>query len=51
MSRVDQRNLRNESEDARPPRGVSDRAARVLLLFGGGLLLSVLVSCACGPVR
>ena len=42
---------RNEPGDARPPRGLSERAARILMLFGGGLLLSVLVSCACGPVR
>jgi hypothetical protein len=28
-----------------------ETAGRVLFLLGGGVLLSVLVSCACGPVR
>ena len=28
-----------------------ERFGRILFLFGVGLLLSVLVSCACGPVR
>ncbi len=28
-----------------------ERIGRILFLFGGGILLSVLVSCACGPVR
>ena len=29
----------------------AEGAARVLFLLAGGLLLSALVSCACGPVR
>jgi hypothetical protein len=41
--------------DARtPPRretGASERASRIFLFLAGGLLLSILVSCACGPVR
>ena len=28
-----------------------ERFGRILFLFGGGILLSVLVSCACGPVK
>ena len=28
-----------------------ESVGRILFLFGGGLLLSVLVSCACGPTR
>jgi hypothetical protein len=28
-----------------------ETAGRLLFLVGGGVLLSVLVSCACGPVR
>ena len=36
------------------PAGSSGRmesAGRLLFLLAGGVLLSVLVSCACGPVR
>ena len=35
------------------PRGsvLAEVASRILFLFAGGLLLSVLVSCACGPSR
>ena len=32
-------------------RSLAEGAARILFLFAGGLLLSALVSCACGPVR
>ena len=28
-----------------------ERFGRILFLFGGGILLSALVSCACGPTR
>jgi hypothetical protein len=41
-------------DDAKSPETASTRvetAGRVLFLLGGGVLLSVLVSCACGPVR
>ena len=30
---------------------LTEVASRILFLFAGGLLLSVLVSCACGPSR
>lgn len=29
----------------------AERASRIFLFLAGGLLLSILVSCACGPVR
>ena len=29
----------------------SERGSRIFLFLAGGLLLSILVSCACGPVR
>ena len=31
--------------------GRMESAGRLLFLLAGGVLLSVLVSCACGPVR
>lgn len=51
MKHVDERPQGNEPEIAPEPRGLGERAGRILFLFGGGLLMSVLVSCACGPVR
>lgn len=39
------------SERASGCRRIAEGTARVLFLFAGGLLLSALVSCACGPVR
>jgi len=33
------------------PRSGAQSASRLALLLAGGVLLSVLVSCACGPVR
>ena len=46
-------NANGERPDAKPA-GSSCRmesAGRLLFLIAGGVLLSVLVSCACGPVR
>jgi hypothetical protein len=51
MNPVDVRNRGNEPESVSPSRTLTERAGRILFLFGGGLLMSVLVSCACGPVR
>ena len=35
-------------ETRRTPR---EAAGKVFLLLAGGVLLSILVSCACGPIR
>ena len=51
MESTEERTSAHASESQPPPRSVGDRVGRILLLLGGGLLLSVLVSCACGPVR
>ena len=42
-----------ETPPTERPRGsaLTEMASRILFLFAGGLLLSVLVSCACGPSR
>ena len=38
-------------EQATPEATRAETLGRVLFLLGGGVLLSVLVSCACGPTR
>jgi hypothetical protein len=40
---------RESTDNNRRTRG--EVAARVFLLVAGGVLLSILVSCACGPMR
>ena len=46
-------NANGERPDAKPAgsSGRMESAGRLLFLIAGGVLLSVLVSCACGPVR
>jgi hypothetical protein len=51
MNQLDERPQGNEPEAAPEASGLNERVGRILFLFGGGLLMSVLVSCACGPVR
>ena len=41
----------DESRDAEPPRGVAERLGRAAFLVAAGVLLSVMVSCACNPAR
>ena len=46
-------NANGERPDAGPAgsSGSMESAGKLLFLLAGGVLLSVLVSCACGPVR
>jgi hypothetical protein len=39
------------NDTPKPTDSRSLRVGRALFLVAGGLLLSILVSCACGPVR
>ena len=43
--------MKEQSEGRDVKRSGAETAARVLLLLAGGTLLSILVSCACGPIR
>jgi len=38
-----------QGQNSKPPQG--DGVGRLLFLVAGGPLLSIMVSCACGPVR
>jgi hypothetical protein len=50
MKEHSERDDRVEARDPGPASRI-ETIGRVLFLFGGGLLLSILVSCACGPTR
>ena len=52
MNRDEQPGIeRKDASDDRKTGRSPELASRILFLFAGGLLLSVLVSCACGPAR
>lgn len=49
---MDDRETRDSREaDPQELPSRTETIGRMLFLFGGGVLLSVLVSCACGPTR
>jgi hypothetical protein len=43
--------MKEKSASREVERTGAEAIARVLLLLAGGTLLSILVSCACGPIR